>query len=132
MNEQDWTATEGDVDPVGVAIVDGDMVEVDIVEVDVVEADSGDVVAEIVIADPSTIQGGSEDDETDLEDVLVLEVVDDALVLPVWEPTGVARVDEALDELTRLDPDDVHHHAEVYDTIHQRLRGTLSDLDTPV
>lgn len=108
MNEQDGTLTESDVDAVQV-----DLVEVDEVKVDLEEADSGD-------------------DDGDLEDVLVLEVVDEALVLPVWEPTGVARVDEALDELTRLDPDDVHHHAEVYDTIHQRLRGTLSDLDTPV
>jgi hypothetical protein len=64
------------------------------------------------------------------EDVLLLEEVVDALVLPVWEPTGEPRVDEALDELTRLDPDVVHQHAGVFDGIHQRLRGTLSDLDT--
>jgi hypothetical protein len=48
----------------------------------------------------------------------------------VWEPTGVARVDETLDELTLLEPDDVHQHAEVYTAVHQRLRDTLSDLDT--
>jgi hypothetical protein len=77
----------------------------------------------------------SEHDEREVdraleEDVLLLEEVVDALVLPVWEPTGEPRVDEALDELTRLDPDDVHQHADVFDGIHQRLRGTLSDLDT--
>lgn len=70
------------------------------------------------------------DQELDLEDVLVLEEVEQELVLPVWEPTGVARVDETLDELTRLDPDDVHQHAEVYAAVHQRLRDTLSDLDS--
>lgn len=69
-------------------------------------------------------------DEMALEDVLVLQEVDQELVLPVWQPTGVVRVDEALDELTRLDPDDVHQHAEVYTTLHQRLRDTLSDLHT--
>ena len=122
MSEQDWTVAESDVD-------EG---QVEVVEVAEVDEDSGEPVVEVVaVLDAAAIEGDSRD-ESDLEDVLVLEVVDDALVLPVWEPTGVARVDEALDELTRLDPDDVHHHAEVYDTIHQRLRGTLSDLDTPV
>lgn len=67
-------------------------------------------------------------DEAD--DVLLLEEVVESLELPVWEPTGEPGVDEALDELTRLDPDDVHQHAAVFDGIHQRLRGTLSDLDT--
>lgn len=123
MNEQDWTIAERDVDEA----------QVDVVEFVDVEADAGEPVVQVVaVSDTAAIEDDAEDDDSDLEDVLVLEVVDDALVLPVWEPTGVARVDEALDELTRLDPDDVHHHAEVYDTIHQRLRGTLSDLDTPV
>lgn len=122
MSEQDWTIAARDVD----------QGQVEVVEVAEAEGDHGEAVAEVVaVLDAGVIEGDS-DDASDLDDVLLLEVVDDALVLPVWEPTGVARVDEALDELTRLDPDDVHHHAEVYDTIHQRLRGTLSDLDTPV
>lgn len=122
MSEQDWTVAESDVD-------EG---QVEVVEVAEVDEGSGEHVVEVVAVLDAAAIGGDSLDESDLEDVLVLEVVDDALVLPVWEPTGVARVDEALDELTRMDPDDVHHHAEVYDTIHQRLRGTLSDLDTPV
>lgn len=122
MSEQDWTVAEGDVD-------EG---QVEVVEVAEVDEGSGEPVVEVVAVLDAAAIGGDSLDESDLEDVLVLVVVDDALVLPVWEPTGVARVDEALDELTRMDPDDVHHHAEVYDTIHQRLRGTLSDLDTPV
>jgi len=67
-----------------------------------------------------------------VDDVLVLEEVDEALVLPVWEPTGEPRVDEALDELTRLDPDDVHQHAEVFAHVHERLRDVLSNLDSSV
>ena len=63
------------------------------------------------------------------DDVLLLEEVDAELVLPVWEPTGDAQVDAALDLLTTLDPDDVHQHAAVFDEIHQGLRGRLSDLD---
>lgn len=68
------------------------------------------------------------------EELLVLEEVEQPavdLVLPVWEPTGEPRVDEALDELTRLDPDDVHQHAPVYADVHERLRDALSNLDTP-
>lgn len=123
MNEQEWTVAGSDVDEV----------QGDEVQGDEVQGDSGGVDGEIeVLTEPESSAADSGDEDSELEDVLVLEVVDDALVLPVWEPTGVARVDEALDELTRLDPDDVHHHAEVFDTIHQRLRGTLSDLDTPV
>lgn len=84
---------------------------------------AADVAVEYVAAEEA-------DAELDLEDVLVLEEVEQELVLPVWEPTGVARVDETLDELTLLEPDDVHQHAEVYTAVHQRLRDTLSDLDT--
>lgn len=68
------------------------------------------------------------------DDLLVLEEVDEGgidLVLPVWEPTGEPRVDEALDELTRLDPGDVHQHAPVYADVHERLRDALSNLDAP-
>lgn len=75
-----------------------------------------------------------EDVETDVledDDVLLLEEVEveSELVLPVWEPTGDAQVDAALDLLTTLDPDDVHQHAAVFDEIHQGLRGRLTDLD---
>lgn len=63
------------------------------------------------------------------DEVLLLEEVDAELVLPVWEPTGDAQVDAALDLLGILDPDDVHQHAAVFDEIHQGLRGRLADLD---
>ncbi len=72
----------------------------------------------------------ADDTEAEGEDVMLLQEVDNALVLPVWEPTGEPRVDDVLDQLTELEPDDVHQHAEVYTAIHQRLRDTLSDLHT--
>ena len=66
------------------------------------------------------------------DEVLLLDEVEDQdLVLAVWEPTGEHRVDAALDLLAQLDPDDVHQHAAVFDEVHQKLRATLTDLDTP-
>jgi hypothetical protein len=71
-------------------------------------------------------------EELDDSEVLLLEEVEDReLVLAVWEPTGEYRVDGALDLLARLDPDDIHEHAAVFDEVHQRLRATLTDLDAP-
>ncbi len=79
--------------------------------------------------DPRDVDLGSDDPATD-DDVLLLdEAPDQDLVLNVWEPTGEARVDSALDLLAGLDPDDVGQHAQVFDEIHQQLRGTLTDLD---
>lgn len=69
--------------------------------------------------------------DLEADDVLLLEEAEGDLVLPVWEPTGEPGVDAALDLLAQLDPDDVHQHAAVFDGIHQRLRATLTDLDTP-
>ena len=88
--------------------------------------------ADVDAADEVVVPGVDDVLVLEEDDVLVLEEVVESLELPVWEPTGEPRVDEALDGLTRLDPDDVHQHAAVYDDIHQRLRGTLSDLDTSV
>jgi hypothetical protein len=65
----------------------------------------------------------------DDEDVLVLEEVDYELLLPMWEPTGEPRVDEALELLSTLDVDDVHSHTEVYGQIHVQLRAALTDVD---
>jgi hypothetical protein len=85
--------------------------------------------------DETVVDSGDDGDlDTDVledDDVLLLEEVEveTELVLPVWEPTGDAQVDAALDLLTTLDPDDVHQHAAVFDEIHQGLRGRLTDLD---
>ncbi len=82
-----------------------------------VEVDAVDAVAVVAEVDDSE------------EDLLVLESVDEPWELPVWEPTGQARVDEALEGLSRIDLDDVHTHADAYADIHRQLRDTLSDLD---
>lgn len=74
--------------------------------------------------DPAAVDEGFDDD-----DVLVLEEVDAALELPMWEPTGEPRVDDALELLSTLSPDDVSGHAEVYRLVHEGLRAALTDAD---
>ncbi|MDA2986784.1 MAG: hypothetical protein O2789_03525 [Actinomycetota bacterium] len=88
------------------------------------------VATDAMESDTAMEDAAADDTEAEGEDVMLLQEVDNALVLPVWEPTGEPRVDDVLDQLTELDPDDVHQHAEVYTAIHQRLRDTLSDLHT--
>lgn len=73
----------------------------------------------------SVLDGSVSDDDVMLLD----EAPDEDLVLNMWEPTGEPRVDSALDLLGGLDPDDVGQHAQVFNEIHQQLRGTLTDLD---
>ena len=71
----------------------------------------------------------SEVDDVELEDsVMVLEEVDVALVLPVWEPTGDAQVDSALEALATLDELSVHDHAEVLTSVHSSLHQRLTDI----
>ncbi|MDO9485404.1 MAG: hypothetical protein Q7K25_05025 [Actinomycetota bacterium] len=68
-------------------------------------------------------------DEPDLEDsVMLLQEVDVALVLPVWEPTGDAQVDSALEQLATLDELSVHDHAEVLTSVHSSLHQRLTDI----
>jgi hypothetical protein len=65
------------------------------------------------------------------DDILLLDEVDAGLELPLWEPTGEPRVDEALELLSTLDTEDVSGHAEVYGRIHHQLRAALTDADSP-
>lgn len=63
------------------------------------------------------------------EDVLVLdEVPDPQATLPVWEPTGNAAVDAALEELHAVGQSDLAEHAEIYERVQQSLRATLDGL----
>ncbi len=67
--------------------------------------------------------------DPDLEDsVMLLQEVDVALVLPVWEPTGDAQVDSALEQLATLDELSVHDHAEVLTSVHSSLHQRLTDI----
>ena len=72
------------------------------------------------------IEGDVIDDS--IESVMLLAEHDNALVLPVWEPTGDAEVDTALEELATLDDRDIHDHASVFTSVHGRLHQRLSDL----
>lgn len=72
----------------------------------------------------------SEDLSFEDNDVLVLEeVADPELVLPVWEATGNAEVDAALELMQSLDPDSIHTHVNVLGEVHGRLHQLMSNLD---
>ena len=45
------------------------------------------------------------------------------------EATGVASVDAAIEELTRLDELPTGEHVAVYEDLHRRLQDALADLD---
>lgn len=74
-------------------------------------------------------------DDASIDDVLV---VDEAVapevtpspdaVLPVWEPTGNADVDGALDSLHALADTDVTHHVSVFEAVESALRAKLNGL----
>ena len=71
----------------------------------------------------------SSEDQADEESVLVLEEASlPEAVLPVWEPTGNAAVDAALEDLHALADTDVNEHAAVYDKVQASLRATLDGL----
>lgn len=67
---------------------------------------------------------------TDAEDILVLdEVTDPELALPVWEATGNAEVDSALEMIQLLDPDNIHEHADALGKVHEKLHNLMANLD---
>ena len=74
-------------------------------------------------------------DDASIDDVLVVDEVvtpevtpsPDA-VLPVWEPTGNADVDGALDSLHALADTDVTQHVSVFEEVESALRATLNGL----
>ncbi|MUH45203.1 MAG: hypothetical protein F2793_01690 [Actinobacteria bacterium] len=59
----------------------------------------------------------------------MLQGTDGDLILPVWEPTGDAAVDAALDSLTGLDELDASDHIPVFEAVHQQLHQRLSDIN---
>lgn len=63
-----------------------------------------------------------------VEDLMVLEEAPAELVLEVWEPTGDAVVDSALEDLRALDNAELGEHVEIFSSIHDQLRGRLTDL----
>ena len=63
-----------------------------------------------------------------VEDLMVLEEAPADLVLEVWQPTGDATVDSALEDLRALDTAELGEHVEIFTSIHDQLRGRLTDL----
>lgn len=67
---------------------------------------------------------------TESDEVLLLEeITDPELVLPVWEATGNPDVDSALELIQGLDSERVHDHAEVLGEVHGRLHNLMANLD---
>ena len=64
----------------------------------------------------------------DVEDLMVLEDAPVELVLEVWEPTGDAVVDAALEDLRALDTAEHAEHVEIFSSVQDQLRGRLTDL----
>lgn len=64
----------------------------------------------------------------DVEDLMVLEDAPVELVLEVWEPTGDAIVDAALEDLRALDTAELAEHVEIFSSVQDQLRGRLTDL----
>lgn len=67
---------------------------------------------------------------SDVEDLLVLdEMVDSDLVLPMWEATGNSEVDSALELIQAIDLEEIHSHHGILTQVHDRLRDVMVNLD---
>ena len=74
-------------------------------------------------------EGISSDDVLVVDEAVAPEVTPSPdAVLPVWEPTGNADVDGALDSLHALADTDVTQHVSVFEEVESALRSTLNGL----
>ena len=74
-------------------------------------------------------EGISSDDVLVVDEAVAPEVTPSPdAVLPVWEPTGNADVDGALDSLHALANTDVTQHVSVFEEVESALRATLNGL----
>lgn len=72
----------------------------------------------------------SEGRDLESQDLLVLdEMVDADLVLPMWEATGNSEVDSALELIQGIDLEDIHSHHGILTQVHDRLRDVMVNLD---
>ena len=70
-----------------------------------------------------------DDDVLVVDEVVAPEVTQSPdAVLPVWEPTGNADVDGALDALHALADTDVRQHVGVFEEVESTIRATLNGL----
>lgn len=64
------------------------------------------------------------------QDLLVLdEMVDADLVLPMWEATGNGDVDSALELIQGIDLEEIHSHHGILTKVHDQLRDVMVNLD---
>ena len=85
---------------------------------------SDDVSSDVVLSDDAPT-----DDVLVVDRVVAREVTPSPdAVLPVWEPTGNADVDGALDSLYALADTDVTQHVSVFEKVEGALRATLNGL----
>lgn len=74
-------------------------------------------------------EGISSDDVLVVDEAVAPEVTPSPdAVLPVWEPTGNADVDGALDSLHALADTDVTQHVSVFEEVESALRAKLNGL----
>lgn len=88
-----------------------------------------DASGEGVSGDDALTDALSDDDVLVVDEVVAPEVTPSPdAVLPVWEPTGNADVDGALDSLHALADTDVTQHVGVFEEVEGALRATLNGL----
>ena len=88
-----------------------------------------DVSGDSVSSDDVSSDDVSSDDVVFVDEVVAPEVVPSPdAVLPVWESTGNADVDGALDSLHALADTDVTQHVGVFEEVERALRATLNGL----
>ena len=88
------------------------------------DVSSSDVSSDAVLGDDASADGVLVVDEAVAPEV---RQSPDA-VLPVWEPTGNADVDGALDSLHALADTDVRQHVDVFEEVESTIRATLNGL----
>jgi hypothetical protein len=68
--------------------------------------------------------------ESDPDDILLLdEVIDSELILPVWEATGNVEIDSALEKIQTIDLEDIHSHHGILTDVHDRLQDIMVNLE---
>lgn len=69
-------------------------------------------------------------DDLHSPEVMVLdEIIDPELALPIWEATGNPEVDAALELIQTLDSENVHSHVDVLSEVHSQLHAHMANID---
>jgi hypothetical protein len=69
-------------------------------------------------------------EDLDSPEVMVLdEISDPELALPIWEATGNPDVDGALELIQTLDSENVHSHVDILKEVHSQLHAHMANID---